>query len=124
MKANFRDLNGAVTRMATFASGGRITLDIVHDEMKRLSSGWRSSEENASVSGVLDAILSQDQIDQIDPFERPQLEHVITVCKNSRSLSDAGRKLFAVSRERKKNKNDADRLIKYLSRFSIEWRAL
>ena len=33
---NFRDLNAAVTRMATFAAGGRITVEIVEAEIARL----------------------------------------------------------------------------------------
>lgn len=123
-KANFRDLNAAVTRMATFSSGGRITVDVVNDEIKRLSSSWRVSDELYQGSCVLDGLLSEEQIKQLDPFDRSQLEYVITVCRNSKNLSDAGRKLFSVSRDQKKNRNDADRLRKYLGRFSIEWQDL
>jgi transcriptional regulatory protein RtcR len=36
-------------------------------------------------------------------------------------MSDAGRKLFAVSRESKAKPNDADRLRKYLARFNLDW---
>ena len=43
-KANFRDLNATVTRMATFSSGGRITVDMVNDEIGRLSSSWRGGQ--------------------------------------------------------------------------------
>ncbi len=46
------------------------------------------------------------------------------VCKESVSLSDAGRKLFAVSRENKKKSNDADRLRKYLTKFGINWQMI
>jgi len=46
---------------------------------------------------------------------------VIRVCLQSRSLSDAGRKLFAASRAKRKSENDADRLRKYLGRFQISW---
>ncbi len=37
---NFRDLNAAVTRMATLAAGGRITVDIVGEETDRLRAQW------------------------------------------------------------------------------------
>src|ERR1041385_1716767 len=37
---NFRDLNGAVVRMATLARGGRITLEIVDEEIARLRNEW------------------------------------------------------------------------------------
>ena len=39
-KANFRDLNGAITRMATLAPAGRITVDIVDEEIDRLETAW------------------------------------------------------------------------------------
>ncbi len=44
--------------------------------------------------------------------------------ENSMTLSDAGRNLFSVSRDQKKNRNDADRPRKYLGRFSLEWQDL
>jgi transcriptional regulatory protein RtcR len=49
---------------------------------------------------------------------------VVAVCRQSKSLSDAGRKLFGVSRAAKSKPNDADRLKKYLARFGLTWDAL
>jgi len=46
---------------------------------------------------------------------------VVRVCKQSRSLSDAGRQLFQASREQRSVVNDADRLRKYLAKHGIEW---
>ena len=43
------------------------------------------------------------------------------VCRQARSLSEAGRALFAQSRARKQSTNDADRLRKYLARFGLSW---
>ncbi|WP_207516777.1 hypothetical protein [Enterobacter roggenkampii] len=40
------------------------------------------------------------------------------------SRSEAGRELFAVSRLKKANPNDADRLRKYLARFSLSWESI
>ena len=40
---------------------------------------------------------------------------------SSKTLSEAGRRLFGVSRTLKKSPNDADRLRKYLSRFGLSW---
>ena len=57
----------------------------------------------------------------MDVFERAQLDAVLRVCRESKSLSDAGRRLFAVSRTRKASSNDADRLRKYLARFGLDW---
>ncbi|MCK5810692.1 MAG: RNA repair transcriptional activator RtcR, partial [Cocleimonas sp.] len=39
-KANFRDLNSSITRMATLASGGRITEVVVETEIQRLLYDW------------------------------------------------------------------------------------
>jgi transcriptional regulatory protein RtcR len=58
---------------------------------------------------------------ELDRFELPQLREVIRVCRASRSLSEAGRTLFAASRRKKSNPNDADRLRKYLARFGLSW---
>jgi len=66
-------------------------------------------------------VLDQDQLSKIDPFDRPGLANVISMCQQSDNLSDAGRKLYSVSRETKKSKNDADRLKKYLAKFELSW---
>lgn len=119
-KANFRDLNGAVIRMATLAVGGRITEDVMEEEVERLESMWfRKEEDNAH--DILIQILGVERVDNLDLFDRVQLEKVLEVCRVARSLSEAGRLLFTVSRLKKKAPNDADRLRKYLSRFGIEW---
>lgn len=55
-------------------------------------------------------------------LRRVQLEEVLRVCRSARSLSDAGRMLFAVSRTRKASSNDADRLRKYLARYGLTWK--
>lgn len=61
---------------------------------------------------------------ELDLFDRLQLEAVLRVCRDARSLSDAGRQLFAVSRQDKEKPNDADRLRKYLARFELDWNQL
>lgn len=57
----------------------------------------------------------------LDLFDSMQLESVIAVCRQSRTISDAGRKLYAVSRDAKAKPNDADRLKKYLAKFGLQW---
>jgi len=117
---NFRDLNAAVVRMATLAEGGRISVEIVEEETERLNASWTRLESEESEE-VLSHILSEEVLSQIDQFDRVQLAHVIHVCRGSRSLSDAGRRLFSASRSRKASTNDADRLRKYLNRFGVTW---
>jgi len=126
--ANFRDLNASITRMATLAgSGGRITKPILKAELERLKQAWslspRSSSKNLDTdhTALLKSILTPERLAEIDPFDLSQLATVISTCRASSSLSDAGRTLFAVSRQKKKNANDADRLRKYLARFSLTW---
>ena len=121
---NFRDLNAAVTRMATFAAGGRITVSIVDEEIERLERAWSPTSESADIDVNLADFLSSEELAKIDPFDLAQLIEVVRVCVRSRSLSEAGRKLFAVSRRAKAKSNDADRLRKYLARFNLDWQTL
>jgi transcriptional regulatory protein RtcR len=118
---NFRDLNAAVVRMATLAQGGRISVEIVEEEIGRLNATWTALEEQARSEEFLSQILSVQALDEIDLFDRVQLAHVIQVCRDSRSMSEAGRQRFDASRTRKTSTNDADRLRKYLRRFGIDW---
>lgn len=119
-QANFRDLGAAITRMATLASGGRITVDIVAQEISRLRIAWSDLEPDRDRE-LLESVLGTDKIKSMDRFDRVQLADALRVCSQSRSLSQAGRTLFAVSRQDKKQPNDADRLRKYLGRFGLTW---
>ncbi|MBN8456268.1 MAG: RNA repair transcriptional activator RtcR [Verrucomicrobia bacterium] len=120
---NFRDLNAAVTRMATLAPRGRIRTDEVAEEIGRLRESWKRPGQipAADSSAGLDSPLDPETLAEIDPFDRVQLAHVVAVCRRSRTLSDAGRELFAVSRTKRSAPNDADRLRKYLARFDLDF---
>lgn len=117
---NFRDLNCAITRMATLALSGRITVDIVEEEVGRLRSEWESLQATQS-QALSERLLGKDHVEQLDLFVRIQLEGVLNICHKARSLSEAGRILYSSSRGKKKMTNDADRLRKYLSRFGLTW---
>ena len=121
---NFRDFNGAVLRMAALAPGGRITNDVVDDEIRRLRAGWRAASGAEAPDDLLALTLSEEALAALDPFDRVQLSEVVRVCRAARTLSDAGRMLFSVSRGRRAAPNDADRLRKYLARFGLEWKTL
>ncbi len=122
--ANFRDLGAAVTRLATLASvgNGRIDETLVREEIDRLRSHWqpRIGSSNSSAAPDPLAALGVD-LAELDLFDRLQLTEVVRICRRSRSLSDAGRTLYAVSRRARKQANDADRLQKYLARFKLTW---
>lgn len=119
---NFRDLLASITRMATLADSGNITVPIVRDEIRRLQGFWRRISRPADGPGVtLADVMGADAAGQLDSFDAVQLAHVVQVCRQAKSLSDAGRQLFAVSRTAKAKPNDADRLRKYLARFGLGW---
>jgi transcriptional regulatory protein RtcR len=123
--ANFRDLSASITRMATLAPQGRINEVTVRDEISRLMKRWYA--DRAEVAGperLLTNLLGSERIEQIDLFDRAQLAAVVAVCRESRSLSAAGRMLFSVSRTAKTSGNDADRLRKYLARFQLRFEDL
>lgn len=68
--------------------------------------------------------LLGDVVDELDLFDRLQLREVVAVCRRCRSISEAGRQLFAASRSKRASTNDADRLRKYLARYDLNWDAI
>jgi len=133
--ASFRDFNAAVTRMATLATGGRIDIQGVEDEIRRLQAGWAalSGEAPLGEAGAPNATPGDDLVARalgeagaraLDRFDRVQLADVLQVVRDARSLSEAGRALFAGSLSRRTTVNDADRLKKYLARMGIDARSV
>lgn len=108
---NFRELTASISRMSTLASLGNITIEVVGDEIKRLQASWQTAP------AASEFIVPQN----IDLFDVCQLKIVIEVCQQSTSLSEAGRKLFSISRTQKQTPNDSDRLRKYLAKFDLSW---
>ncbi len=115
---NFRDFAGAVMRMATLAPADRITLGVVDEEVTRLRHKW--DRVGAQPFPTVHAVLGP-QASALDRFDAAQLEEVLRVCGSAASLSDAGRRLFAASRARRKSVNDADRLRKYLAKHGLRF---
>lgn len=116
---NFRDFGASVRRMCVLAARGRITRPMVEDEIRRLRDLWSASDCDADQNLLTDLLGRQAQ--EIDLFDRTQLAEVVRCCRQSASLSEAGRVLFAQSRSRRKSTNDADRLRKYLAKYGLEW---
>ncbi len=121
--ANFRDLNAAVTRMATLAPGGRITRAVLEAELARLQTAWHTPPPADSDDALLASVLGAKAAENLDLFDSAQLACVIRACRTSATISEAGRRLFAVTRSKRKTANDADRLKKYLTRFKLTWAA-
>jgi transcriptional regulatory protein RtcR len=118
--ANFRDLNAAVTRLATLAPGGRVTVEQIRAEIRHLRTAW-SQDAAPGGDGLAHRVLGAERAASLDRFDRVQLDDVLGVCAGAPNLSGAGRLLFARSRENKRIANDADRLRKYLARFGLDW---
>lgn len=117
-QGNFRDLAASITRMATLSTAGRIQVPTAEEEIERLRRLW--NPQLPASGDVLEAVLGARKAD-IDRFDEVQLREVVDVCRRSRSLSEAGRILFAASRRQRASTNDADRLRKYLARFDLDW---
>lgn len=120
-KGNFRDLNSSIVRMATLSDKGRITIEIVNEEIVRLKNLWHLKQKDITDEFSEIRKLIGEKTEEIDLFDRFQLNQVIKVCRNSQTVSNAGRQLFHNSMSKKQTNNDADRLRKYLNRFGINW---
>ncbi|YCM42334.1 RNA repair transcriptional activator RtcR [Verrucomicrobiaceae bacterium 227] len=112
-RGNFRDLNAAIIRMGTLAPSGRIRAEEVDQEVGRLTKSWERGRTDDGLGDLLE--------EEVDPFDRVQLAHVVEVCRNSKTLSEAGRTLFCESRKKKENPNDSDRVRKYLAKFGLSF---
>jgi len=125
---NFRDFGASLRRMATLCEGGRISVSEVDDEIQRLRAHWGGEREAIpgvhESDGMLDGLLDSSRLSALDRFDRIQLEEVVRVCRTARSLSEAGRVLFAASRTARATTNDADRLRKYLAKFGLTLQAI
>lgn len=117
---NFRDLRAIVARLATLCDGGRIGPADVEKEFMQLRSR-RAPVTASEPEARLEALLGRASFAELDRFDRVQLADTLVVCRQSQSLAEAGRKLFAVSRIKKAKPNDTDRLRKYLASFDLDW---
>ncbi|MBS9781021.1 MAG: RNA repair transcriptional activator RtcR [Gammaproteobacteria bacterium] len=126
--SNFRDLNASIIRMAVLSEQGIITETQVSQETTRLQHDWQQHDtDNPNNQGVdLSELIEEFPIlSNIDTFDQVQLAHVIKVCRTSKNQAEAGRKLFAKSRQEKIDKgkipNDSHRLGQYLKKFGLRF---
>jgi len=118
-------LSASITRLATLADGGRISAALVQAELQRLRARWRPASTRPPALPAVDLalLLPPERLDGLDLFDRLQLQAVIAVCRQCKTLSEAGRRLFQHSRGQKSVVNDADRLRKYLGKWGLRWEA-
>ncbi len=107
--------------MATLAPKGRISADIVDEEIHRWRASWDHSQISATTRNLHVELLGSEAAGKLDVFDSTQLEAVLQICRSHVSASVAGRALFANSRLEKKSNNDTDRLKKYLARFGLRF---
>lgn len=122
-QGNFRDLTASVTRLATLSSGELIRSETVEKEIQRLKQLWsiQAKQNHSKDIDILLKYLDQTQLSEIDEFDQIQLRGVLLVCENAKTMADAGRQLFAASRQQRNTTNDSDRVKKYLARFGLSW---
>lgn len=132
---NFRSLSASIERMVTYSMYGSITLEIVLQEIALLKKSWSKCEtkpvsqisaqvpqkERFPLQNALASLKKLPPVCERDLFDAVQLEEVLAVCKNAGSRSEAGRRLFAHSRQKKKSSDDTARLNKYLKGFNLTW---
>lgn len=131
---NFRDLASSVMRMATLAEGGRILKADVEREIARCEASWapiaaaKSTLVAPKASSTLDVkLLAHDTLvrmfvpQDIDVFEAAQLQVVLSAIAKTESMAEAGRLLFAVSRETRKSTNDTNRVSKFLAQWGLSY---
>lgn len=126
-KGNFRDLGASLTRLSVLAGGKRVSLELVEQEICRLQLQWGASSNGsatADAEALLASLIGKETMLSIDPFDRIQLAYTVKVCRKSRTLAEAGRRLFSASRKERKTANDSDRIRKYLAKWNLDWEAI
>lgn len=138
---NFRALSGSVERMITYAFNGIITEAEVEEEIALLIRIWADVARDPNLPECSASAATNDPADQrfpllrslaatgmsvnnLDLFDKVQLEETLRVCLDSTSRSDAGKRLFSHSRTKKKGVDDTARLNKYLKKNGLSWKII
>ncbi len=122
---NFRTLSSSIERMHTYAFQGIIDMPIVEKEIQHLTKLWNSRKEWQEQEEFPLVAKFQKMIDRdLDLFEKVQLDKVLEICLQSDNRSEAGKRLFALSRLRKTSSDDTTRLNKYLKSYNLDWKTI
>ncbi len=121
-EGNFREFHKMFIRMATYAKRGNgniknITLNIVEQEIARNSKNSTPPQRIQEDSPInLKDFLDEGYETEYDPLELYTLQHIIQVCKDSKTQKEAGEKLF-----KKNRSNYSDLMKKKLNQFGLTW---
>jgi len=126
---NFRDLNASVTRMGVLSEGGRIDEANVAQEIERLRSDWSEDQgkidsQNQSIASKVETLIGSQASSELDLYDHILINGIAEVCANSRSMAEAGRKLFNHSRTQKASTNDSHRIKQILDKYGIRFQDL
>lgn len=125
-KANLRDLNKIVRRMAMFSEEGIITQRVVEKEIDKLKKEWghpMSNEQKQKDANrkFLVELIGEEKVGEIDDIDLVQLLHIIGVCRKSKTCKEAGELLYNHSFDKNPGKNCGDYLKKHLERFELSF---
>lgn len=121
---NFRDLNASVIRMSTLCEGGRITTEVVRNEIQTLQYRWGVELDDDAPLSLLASFLDPAQLQELDYIEKVQLDAVLRVCRQCQTAAEAGRRLYDVSRLQKSSSNDSHRLGVLLKKYGLSFETI
>ena len=77
---------------------------ILYDTLLKMDTVKNPSTGKTDKQAVLLQVLGKEAVAELDLFEQLQLCEVLYVCQESKSLAEAGRQLFNISREKRSSK--------------------
>jgi transcriptional regulatory protein RtcR len=110
------------------SEGGRIDEENVDQEIGRLKNDWDDGSASSSLPLTLtsrvDALVGSEEAASLDLYDHIIISGIAEVCANSRSMAEAGRKLFNHSRTQKASTNDSHRIKQLLDKYGIRFQGL
>ncbi len=114
--------------MGVLSEGGRIDEQNISQEIQRLINDWGNSPESGlssvSLSTKTEALIGVKEAQSLDLYDHIFINGIAEVCANSRSMAQAGRKLFNHSRTQKASTNDSHRIKQLLDKYGIRFQDL
>jgi len=102
------------------ANGGRITVENIGEEMNRLRSKWRNiSQTQYNPTRNAETLIGKEAADKLDYYDYIKLAGLVAVCKESKTMAEAGRRLLNVSRSEKRTANDTHRVKQLLQKYGL-----
>jgi len=114
--------------MGVLSEGGRIDEENVAQEVGRLKNDWddglASSSSQLSLMPRVESLIGFNEAASLDLYDHILINGIAEVCANSRSMAEAGRKLFNHSRTQKASTNDSHRIKQILDKYGIRFQDL